>query len=554
MEAEKDMATVKRSWIVLGVVVGVLLIGVFIVQHLLDADTYRSRIETTLSNSLGRPVQLGHLSFSLFTGSLVAEAPSIGDDPAFSGQPFLTAEDVHIGVETGPLLFHRELHITGFTIDQPKITLLRAANGTWNYSSLGSQGKAKAPTAQTNSLIPNLTVGKIEIKNGTVTVGALPQQGNPRVYSELNVSAQNFSFASAFPFTVTGSLPAGGSIQISGSAGPVDVHDASLTPITAQVSLKHADLVAAGLVTPQQGIAGIADLDAKLLSNGQTAQANGTVHISQLKLAKNGAPSGQPVDVQFSVDQNLQSLSGKIDSATLQIGKATLAIGGTYQTNGNATTLQIQANGQNMPIDQLVAFLPSLGVQLPSGSRLQGGTLTATLNISGPTTAPAISGPVRIANAQLAGFDLGQKLASIQSLTGAKTGSTTTIQALSTNLRYGPDGTHTDNLNAVVAGLGSASGGGSISPAGALNYQLLVKLDSSGVGGLATQAMSLLPGAFGSAVSQTTKNGIPVTIAGTTSNPIFTPNIGRMAGGALQQKNGAQSNPLGKALGGLFHH
>jgi hypothetical protein len=261
------------------------------------------------------------------------------------------------------------------------------------------------------------------------------------------------------------------------------------------------------------------------------------------------------VSAQFSLDQNLQSLSGNIDSATLQIGKAVLAISGGYQASGNTTALQLEANGHNMPIDQLVAFLPSLGVQLPSGARLQGGTLTATLNISGPTTAPSISGPIRIENAQLAGFDLGQKLAGIQMLTGAKTGSTTTIQFLSTDLRYGPDGIHTDNLNAVVTGLGSASGAGSISPGGALNYQLLVKLNTSSVGGLATQAMSLLPGALGAAMSQSAKNGIPVTIGGTTSNPTFTPDLSRMAGGALQQqKKSAQANPLGRVLGGLIPH
>src|ERR1700761_961513 len=170
------MAKVKRIWIVLGAVVGVLLIGFFVIQHLLDADTYRGRIEATLSNSLGRPVQLGHLDFSLFSGSLIAETPSIDDDPAFINQPFLTAKDVRIGVEMSPLIFHRELHITGFTIDQPKIILVRAANGRWNYSSLGGQGKRKAPTAETNSIFPNLSVGKIEIKSGTVTVGSVPQQ------------------------------------------------------------------------------------------------------------------------------------------------------------------------------------------------------------------------------------------------------------------------------------------------------------------------------------------------------------------------------------------
>jgi AsmA protein len=544
-----------RKWIVLSAVGAVLVIGFFVVQHLLDADTYRGRIEAALSDSLGRRVQLGHLAFSPFSGSLVAEAPSIADDAAFENQPFLTAKDVRIGVEMGPLIFHRELHITGFSIEEPKITLLRAENGTWNYSSLGSKGTRKPPTEETSKLMPNLTVRAIDIKNGTLTVGTLPAQGKPRVYSDLNVNVRNFSFANAFPFTASGKLPAGGSLDINGNAGPISQQDASLTPVTAQVSLKHADLVAAGFVEPNQGISGIADLDAKVVSNGQTANANGTLHVTQIKLAAKGTPATQPVNVQFNVNQDLKSLSGNIEKANIQIGKAALAVGGTYQTRGNRTTTQMNVNGPNMPINELEAFLPSLGVQLPPGSRLQGGTLTTTLNISGPVATPQVSGPVHVANTQLAGFDLGQKLASVQALTGAKTGSNTTIQTLSTNLRYGPDGTHTDNLVAVVTGLGSASGAGSISPAGALNYRLLVKLDSSGVGGLATQAIGLIPGGFGSQVSQQTKNGIPVTISGTTSNPTFTPDMSKMLGGAAQQKQNQnpQSNPVGKALNGLIH-
>lgn len=163
-----------------------------------------------------------------------------------------------------------------------------------------------------------------------------------------------------------------------------------------------------------------------------------------------------------------------------------------------------------------------------------------------------VTGPVQIANTQLAGFDLGQKLASIQSLTGAKTGANTVIQTLNTTLRYAPDGIQTNNLVAVVTGLGSATGGGSISPNNALSYHLLIKLSSSGIGGLATQAASLLPGIFGSTASRTAASGIPVTISGTTANPVFTPDMNKLLGGAVTQQKGTQSNSIGRALSGLF--
>ena len=545
------MPKFQRVWFVVAVVVAVLIIGFFVAQHFLNADTYRGRIEAALSDSLGRQVQLGHLDFSLFSGSLVASAPSISDDPSFSNQPFLTAKDIHIGVEVGKLLFSRELHITGFTVDKPQIHLLRKEDGTWNYSSLGGQGKAK-PTESSNP-IPNLTVNRIQVKDGTVTVATLPTQGQPHVYSDVNVSADDFSFVKSFPFQVSCNLPAGGDLKIKGDAGPLNQHDASLTPFSAEIKVNKANLLASGFIEASQGIAGLADLNAKIVSDGKVAGLSGNLHLSQLKLAKNGTPSSEPVDVQFAVHQDLRALSGKIDKGNVQVGKAAMDIAGTYQTRGNQTTAQLTANGQQMPIDSLVAFLPSLGIQLPSGSRLEGGTLTANLTISGPTSGPVVSGPVRISNTRLAGFDLGKKLAAIRALTGARTGSDTTIQTLDTDLHYGPDGTRTDNLVAVVTGLGSASGNGSIRPADALNYHLRIKLDSSGAGGAVTKAAGLLPGVFGSAVTQATKNGIPVAITGTTSNPVFAPELGGMVPGATQ-KNQKSTSPLGKALGGLLRH
>lgn len=545
------MPKFRRVWIIVAIVVIILIIGFFVAQHFLNADNYRGRIEAALSDSLGRQVHLGHLDFSLFSGSLVAKSPSISDDPSFSNQPFLTARDIHIGVEVGKLLFSRELHITGFTVDQPQIHLLRKQDGAWNYSSLGGQGKAKP--AQSGNPIPNLTVNRIQVKDGTVTVGTVPAHGQPHVYSNVNVSADNFSFAKPFPFTVSAKLPAGGSLNIKGDAGPLNQHDASLTPFSAEINVKNANLLATGFIEPGSGISGLADLNAKIVSDGKVAGLSGNLHLTQLKLAKNGTPSSEPVDMQFAVHQDLQALSGKIDKGDVQVGKAPMSVTGSYQTRGDQTTTNLAATGQNMPIDSLVAFLPSLGIQLPSGSRLEDGNMTANLTITGSTSAPVISGPVRISNTRLAGFDLGKKLAAIRMLTGAKTGQDTTIQTLDTNLHYGPDGTRTDNLVAVVTGIGSASGNGTISPTDALNYHLRIKLASTGAGGAITQAAGLLPGVFGNAVTQATKNGIPVVITGTTSNPVFAPELGGMVPGAAQ-KNQKTTSPLGKALGGLLHH
>jgi hypothetical protein len=274
----------------------------------------------------------------------------------------------------------------------------------------------------------------------------------------------------------------------------------------------------------------------------------------------------------MTLSQNMQALTGQIQNAALTVGHAVIHMQGSYQTSGPTTAINLKVSGQSLSIDELEAFLPSVGVHLPTGSRLQGGTLTANLDITGSTANPIISGPIHLQNTNLAGFDLGSKLSAVTALTGAKTGSMTAIRSLSTNIRVADGNVRTDNVAIDVPALGTATGAGTVASSGALNYNLILKLtgllgsgrpgSSPGIGGIAGQLIGLIPsggagGAGGFALSAL-RNGIPVSISGTTANPIFTPNLsGAVKSGASSltspsQNKQNQSNPLGDILGGLL--
>ena len=80
--------------------------------------------------------------------------------------------------------------------------------------------------------------------------------------------------------------------------------------------------------------------------------------------------------------------------------------------------MNLKLSAPNMPVDELEAMLPALGVVLPSGSKLNGGTLSADLAISGPLDKLVITGPVRMSNTKLAGFDMGSKLGALSAFSG----------------------------------------------------------------------------------------------------------------------------------------
>jgi AsmA protein len=551
----------RRLWITIAAIAGgIILILLIAIPFLLNADNYRPRIQAMLSDATGRQVTLGHLSFSLFSGALTADQLSIADDPAFSRQPFLQAKKIDIGIEVGPLLFHKQVKIRSITIDTPKIALIQNKANVWNYASLGNSTK-RANKAETQSSMPNLSVGVLQVKDGQLTITDLGEPTPPRVIQNVQAKVSDFSLTTPFTYTLSASFPGKGTVSVSGKGGPFNQADASKTPLTAKVEIKHADLIAGGFVPPSAGIAGIADVNANITSNGQTAHVQGTIDATQLKLAANGSPAPRPVHVNFTVNQNLASFSGQLQKTTLAFGKALFNIAGTYQTHGAKTSLNATAATQGAPINDLEAFLPSLGIQMPSGSKLQGGTLTTTLAVTGTTDAPVITGPVRLDNTQLAGFDLGSKMSAVTALTGGgKTGNVTTVRVLSANLRSAGGALNAQNILLDVTGLGTATGNGTVSPANALNFNVVAKLSQTGTAGMATSALSMIGGNVGGAASNALKNGVPVTITGTASNPVITPDVKALTKGATSNptsflgKNGKQQIPnnLGNTLGGLL--
>jgi AsmA protein len=549
----------RRLWITIAAIAGgIILILLIAIPFLLNADNYRPRIQTMLSDATGRPVTLGHLSFSLFTGSLKADQLSIADDPAFGQQPFIQAKQLHIGIEVGPLLFHKQIKIRSITIDTPKINLIQNQANVWNYASLGNASK-RANKTETQSAMPNLSIGVLEVKDGQVTVTDLGAPTPPRVIQNVQAKVSDFSLTTPFTYSLSASFPGKGTISVSGKGGPFNQADASKTPFTAKVEVKHADLVAGGFVPPSGGVSGVADLNADITSNGQTAHVQGTIHASQLKLAVNGSPAPQPVHIKFTVEQNLASLSGQLRNTTLAFNKALFNIAGTYKTQGAKTNLNATAATQGAPINDLEAFLPALGIQMPSGSKLQGGTLTTNLAVTGTSDAPVISGPVRLDNTQLAGFDLGSKMSAVTALTGGKTGNVTTVRVLSLNLREAGGAIDAQNILLDVTGLGTATGGGTVSAAKALNFHVVAKLAQNGAAGMATTAISMIGGSVGGAASGALKNGVPVTITGTAASPVITPDLKGLTGGATNPTSmlgkGGQQIPtkdLGKTLGGLL--
>jgi AsmA protein len=537
----------KKILAIVGMIIVVLILVVVAIPFFIDANQFKPTLETDISSALGRKVDIGNISLSIWTGSVSVDNVSIADDPAFSKNPFLTAKSLSAGVELMPLIMSKKLNILSFTIDQPQVQLIHSATGTWNFSTLGGNA-AKAQQPASSGPPADITVQKLVLSNGKMTV--TQPGGKVRSYDDVSLEAENLSYASQFPFQFSANTPGSGTVKLTGSAGPVNRNDTAATAFNATITVTHFDLSSTGFVDPSTGLGGLVDFTGKVTSDGKSIASTGNVTATSLKLVAGSEPSTVPVNIDYDVTYDPQKETGALKSGQVHVGKAVANLNGTFDSAGVVTSVNMKMAGQGMSVPDLEGILPAVGVKLPTGASLQSGSLDTTLGITGPVDKLVITGPVTLSNAKMQGFSLSGALGALSSFTGlGKTGgSDTEIQTLHADMKIDPSGQHAQNINLVVPAIGTVTGTGDAAANGDLNCKMVAAL--SGAGGALT---SVLGGG---------KNGIPFTVGGTTSKPVFKPDMTGMAKGFLSGTTGngvtgatdakGAAGAAASALGSLF--
>jgi AsmA protein len=539
----------KKPLVIVGIIVVVLLLIVVALPFMINVNRFKPTLETKLSDVLGRKVEIGNIGLSVLSGSVNVDNLVIADDPAFSHSPFLQAKELKAGVALLPLIFSGKLEVSSFTVTEPQVSILRSPAGQWNFSSLGAAGSQAKTSTPSSSAPTNFSVAELKLTNGTMMVGTVGTPGKTQTYQNMDLESSDLSYTSQFPFKFSAKTPGDGSIKVEGKAGPINPTDASLTPLSATVDVKHLDLASTGFVDASSGLAGLIDFTGDLASNGQQMTSKGTVKADKIKAVTGGSPSKVPVNVDYDTAYDLKKETGVLKTGDVHIGNALAHLSGTYDTSGTAAKLDMKLSGEGMPVADLEGILPAVAVTLPSGAALTAGSLNLNLTITGPIDKLVIAGPVDLTNGKLSGYNLRSKLGALSSfpgLGGGGGGSDTEIEKLSANLHIDPGGTQANDLDVVVPSMGAVTGTANVSASGQLNCKMSAKL----AGGMGTVTSALT-----SFSSSKNSQGIPFTITGTTSNPIFLPDVkgmtGNMAKGLAGNTTGAAGGAA-KALGGLF--
>jgi AsmA protein len=540
----------KLKWVAIAVVA--LIVILFILPFLIPVNKFRPTIESKASDALGRKVELGNLSLSILSGSLGIDAISVSDDPKFSNAPFLTAKSVKVGVELMPLIFSQQVNVTNIEIVNPQVVMLKNPSGQWNFSSIGGSNNAAPKTASGGSS-PSVSIGKLELKDGQITLGNTNSQKRS-VYSNVNLKASDVAMTNKFPVDFSMDLPGGGTMKINGNVGPVDPKDASFTPQDVKLTISSMNLASTGFLDPKLGLGGLVDIAATLVSQGGQMSTKGQLTLSKAVLVSGGQASGVPLVVDFDTKYDMAKSSGVINPSDVKIGNAKSNLTGTYKSEGDAFAVDLKINGQGLPATDLESFLPALGINLPTGSKLTAGTLSTNLHVTGPTDRLITDGNIGLFNGKLSGFDLGSKMSSVGSLAGLKSGQDLVIDKFTSDIQMAPTGLKTENMDLVVPALGTVVGGGTIDSKSNMDFKLVATVNSSVMTAAAGSAAGPVGGAMGSVMGAGSKckDGgvkVPLQIHGTTQNPQFTPDVGGAAAGMLKAQLGCVGNAGGAVTG-----
>ena len=130
------------------VVVALLLL--LLTPPLINVNRLKRRIATSISASLGRPVQLDNVTLHLLPmPGFTLQNFVVSEDPAFGAEPIIRANVVDVTLRPSSL-WRRHVEFSSMTFEQPSLNLVRNAAGEWNVQSLlmHAASVSTAPTAQ----------------------------------------------------------------------------------------------------------------------------------------------------------------------------------------------------------------------------------------------------------------------------------------------------------------------------------------------------------------------------------------------------------------------
>lgn len=156
------MKTFGRWFLV--ALLGIVAVG--LIAPRVSANRFRPRIQSALESALNRPVHLGAVHLTLFTGpGFTVDNVLIDDDPAAGIEPFAHVESVEARIRWTSLV-SGNLAFSSLRLDNPTVNVVKMPSGPWNIQPL--LDRHPQPGAAHPAVVPDIQIrgGRIDFKFG----------------------------------------------------------------------------------------------------------------------------------------------------------------------------------------------------------------------------------------------------------------------------------------------------------------------------------------------------------------------------------------------------
>jgi len=190
-------------------------------------ENNKDYILAQVKQALGREVTLEKLDVTLWPAAGVRLTQfTVSDDPAFSSEKFLSAEDLHIQFKLMPLL-QKKLEVSQLVLNKPVIQLIRGKEGLLNVSTLGqsSSGTNSTPSGNESpapsSPAPSFSFAMIQVNEGDVRF-VDRMEGQEFRATHISATLRNFSLDQPFDLQLAAAvLAAKPNLSLQGRFGPL---------------------------------------------------------------------------------------------------------------------------------------------------------------------------------------------------------------------------------------------------------------------------------------------------------------------------------------------
>lgn len=387
-------------------------------------ETNRDRVAGRVSEAIGRPVSFGAARVALFPTVAVRVADlRVGDDPAWSAEPFVAAKRADVSVALLPALAGRVV-VRRVVLHAPVVTVIRGAGGR-NVDSLGRGREPRTGRPARAAGGPPAGGGgggaaaprplPLAIAAGSVRDGLLrlvDRRGGREAVVEIHdVDGMVAGVAGDRAASIEGRarMPGGDrqNLALEGTVGPFDLGLLDRTPVDVEVRATGIDVarlrdaipeVAAAVPRPL-GIDGPVDATVSVAGTADAPAFDARLDATRARVTW-AEWFAKPPGVPLTLAGRGRQVGAGAHLSELALRLADVLATGRGDASPERVAMQLEA--APAALDSLAALLPALG------ARRLGGEVGVRVAAEGPVTegrTPALTGSVTLRDVSMRSDD-----------------------------------------------------------------------------------------------------------------------------------------------------